>query len=468
MGKNNLTSAPIIMQHELTAKCNNQCGFCYNPERCLTAFEPRATDKEKNILVARESVKKGVMAICLTGGEPLLMGDHFFEVLEIYKNAGCYTSINSNGRLITSEIAKRLAFEGLDSALISIHGTEKLHNRMVGDEAFDETVSGIENLICAGVHVVPNFVTTAKNVHGLEDTGKMLLNLGIQSMTSTPFLPSWGAKSHEEFLLQVEHYRKYFEGIRCVRNLGIKVDSTLPIPPCVLIKIFPEEWNEFLDVLSPRVCMAGRSFGVVSPDGYFRSCIQAPYLEKFGGNVINDYDESWKNSNKWAEMKLIPDECKECTVLDVCGGGCRTGCMWDNAGSVKGSTMYMGTALTEKEAEPFLKRAAIPIKTNKTSGFRFKKNVKFRNEGWGWVVFNPDNQSFTILSSKPENMFVASEKVVNVLSAMGAVEGTESGDFLQKCDVLSANVLLPRLGQNLIDCKKVYYLRADTGERYYF
>jgi len=34
----NATSTPLIQQHELTWQCNNNCLFCYNPERCLPTF----------------------------------------------------------------------------------------------------------------------------------------------------------------------------------------------------------------------------------------------------------------------------------------------------------------------------------------------------------------------------------------------------------------------------------------------
>ena len=77
------TTAPIIQQQELTTNCNNACKFCYNPERCIEAFEPRSEEKQRNIKVAELSVKKGVMAVCPTGGEPFLVGNHLFDILRI-------------------------------------------------------------------------------------------------------------------------------------------------------------------------------------------------------------------------------------------------------------------------------------------------------------------------------------------------------------------------------------------------
>jgi len=192
-----ITKAPIIQQHELTMLCNNRCGFCYNPVRCLKVLESSKEDRHRNIRIAEISIEKGVMAVCLTGGEPLLAGNHFYEVLSTYRQAGCYLSINTNGRLVTPRVADRLSSLGLKSALISLHGTCDLHNSMVGEKnAFQETWRGIENFRASGVRVVPNFVATAKNIHGLFAVGQELAKAGFKFMTATPFLPSWRAASH--------------------------------------------------------------------------------------------------------------------------------------------------------------------------------------------------------------------------------------------------------------------------------
>jgi len=475
------TKAPVIQQHELTYRCNDNCKICYNIERCMKIFQPSKEDRQKNLLVAETSIQKGVLAACPTGGEPLLVGEHLFDVLDIYKQAGCYTSINSNGRLITKKSSKKLAQTKLNSALISIHGIGGLHNEMVGDQnAFSETWQGIVNLREVGISVTPNFVATAKNIHGLLDVGKSLSKIKIHSMTVTPFLPSWGFASHKQFVMRKNHYQIYFDAVREIRKLGIKIDSTLPIPPCVLIKLFPDSWRGFIDVHSPRVCMAGKSFGVVSPAGYFRACIQAPPMDNFGGNILNNYTQSWKNANQWAEKKLLPDECLKCEALDICGGGCRTSCLWENHGSIKGTTMYMGEPLNKEQASIFIER--IKVKSLKTSSYyKWRKNIKSRDEGWGVIIFNPRNQSFTVLSTEFKNQSsfknssftIASSKVAKTLLAIGAIRKTQpleqkTSQFSNQVKVLPANRMFPRLAASL-NCKnEIYCLRSDTGERYFF
>ncbi|MFA4942094.1 MAG: radical SAM protein [Patescibacteria group bacterium] len=474
------TSAPIIQQHELTSKCNNNCGFCYNPERCWSKISlPRQEDIKRNLEIAQLSVDKGVMAVCLTGGEPFLMGKHLFDVLSIYQKAGCYTSINSNGRLITMDIAEKLAKIGLNSALISIHGIEEQHDQMVGiNNAFSETVLGIKNLMAAGIHVIPNFVATAKNIDQLKDVGKLIKIIGLKSMTATPFLPSWAAPDHEQFIMQRDHYRRYFQALEEIELMGVKIDSTLPIPPCVLLKFFPNDWKKYLKVLSPRVCMAGKSFGVVSPDGFFRSCIQAPYLEEYGGEVLNNYDQSWKNANAWADKKLLPEECLKCEALSVCGGGCRTSCLWENEGSAHGKTMYMGESLTAEEAEPFISRTAVWTK-HVAPFYGWEEEIKIRQEKWGMIVFNPRNQSFCLLNKafnkylKAKQMIILDLRTLEVLQAVGAIKKVEYSPSQGEITIvpetakrLPAEDLLPRLAKGLSENQPRQF-RADTGERFF-
>ncbi|MFA6397609.1 MAG: radical SAM protein [Candidatus Paceibacterota bacterium] len=472
------TKAPIIQQHELLPNCNNNCGFCYNPERCWKqTFTPRKEDENLNLKITELSISKGIMASCLTGGEPTLVPKHLLNLLQIYKNVGCYKSINSNGRLIDKSLAKKLKDVDLNSALISIHGVGQLHNYMVGDNnAFIETKNGIANLMEAGIHVVPNFVATAKNIHGLEDVGIMLLKMGLNFMTVTPFLPSWATPEHEQYIMQTENYRKYFEVISKIGKLGMKIDSTLPIPPCVLIKFFPDNWVDYLEVLSPRVCMAGKSFGVISPDGMFRSCIQAPYFETYGGNVVDEYEKSWKRSNKWADLKLLPKECLECKALSVCGGGCRTSCLWENNGSPFGKTMYMDKPLSETEAQYFIKRTEVKIES-KNGPYAWQPQIKMRDEGWGIIIFNSNNQSFCLLASefrkylKTESLDIQDKHTTEVLLSFGAINKTDKISNItvipNEIKSLPANIIFPRLADGLTN-DIVRELRSDTGERLRF
>jgi len=469
----NGTVAPIIQQHEITFKCNENCKMCYNQERCISHFIPRIEDVKRNLEINKVSLKKGVMAVCYTGGEPFLMEEHLYELLYEAKENGSYTSINSNGRLIYQKSAEKLKELKLDSALISIHGVGTLNDKVVNVKgSYKERLRGIKFLLQQGIAVTPNFVASAQNVHGLVNMGHVLIDLGIKSMTATPFLPSHGSPKHKKLLLSPEQYRIMFDSILQLRNAGMRIDSTLPIPPCVLVKLFPNDWEKYLEVHSPRVCMAGKSFGVISPDAMFRSCIQAPYLPEFGGDMLENYETSWANANTWADMKLIPQKCIDCPGLSICGGGCRTGCMWDNDGSPCGTTMYIGDALTNEQAEVFKKRISYKATGSYeelNSVYEIKEGIKLRKESFGTIIFNPQYQSFTIVKDLLPGdsiLKVTDITTLSILHAIGAIKKSDKTSA-KEVSTLPGNVLLPRMAQNFKDPSTYYCLRADTGERYY-
>lgn len=61
--------------------------------------------------------------IRFTGGEPLVH-NKIYEFISLAHKLGMYTSIGTNGTLITIEEAKKLKLVGLNKTIVSIDGTE--------------------------------------------------------------------------------------------------------------------------------------------------------------------------------------------------------------------------------------------------------------------------------------------------------------------------------------------------------
>jgi len=178
-------------------------------------------------------------------------------------------------------------------------------------------------------------------------------------------------------------------------------------------------------------------------------------------------------------MELIPEICVKCPGLSICGGGCRTGCMWDNNGSVSGTTMYIGEALTQQQADIFKKRVSHPLDTKGyhtqfTDNYFIKKDIKIRQESFGTIVFNPKIQSFAIVDKYIENgksFKITDAKTFSILKAIGAIDNCIPHDDpprMEEVKSIAGNILFPRLGNDLNAVDTYYCLRADTGEKYYF
>lgn len=480
--------SPLITQFEITPDCNNNCPMCYNfwvnPRgsdagnvlRRKTPLNTKRIFDLMNVLAENE-----VQAVCFTGGEPLMTPEILFSLLGEAKSPGMYTSINSNGRLIDKNVARTFRSAGLNSALVSLHGdSAECHGETVGvREAFEETLRGIENLLEAGVRTTVNYVATQKNVGRIVETARMLRGRGVRNMTVTPLLPFPGVREHEKWAMQKEQFKAYFDSLVEAKDLGLKVDSTLPVAPCILTNLYPQDYRRYLEVLSPRICGAGVTFMVVSPQGFNRACIQAPELKEFGGDIAEDFKQAWKNAGRWAKRSLLVDKCREdCYALPVCGGGCRTSSLAQN-GSVRGKTMYMGEPLSKEDAIPFIERIEVPV--DKTLR-RFRKNpkVNFRKEEFGGVLFNPERQAAVVLTHTgvqgwqqlPQEFKIdCYEGDVAVLYAAGMLAESDRTRLPWRNPSISiayASQLFPRLGHNLPYDNKVRMLRADTGERIYF
>ena len=143
--------------------CNQQCLFC-----------TVANDGEKELSgkEARDAIKKIAAhgkAISFTGGEPTTRSD-LAQLLAFAKGSGIETvELQTNALLVGKEQARRLRAVGLDSAFVSLHSHKKsVSERLVGRKGtFLKTISGIRNLIAAGVATTISHVVTTANCGGL-------------------------------------------------------------------------------------------------------------------------------------------------------------------------------------------------------------------------------------------------------------------------------------------------------------
>jgi len=122
---------PIFGSADVTNFCNLKCRHCYwwlnrKLHKELGADEWRS--------VVRENfVKKGVISISLTGGEPLLRPDVIEAILEEMKWRS--VSIVTNGALPLVDFDVRY--------FISIDGTERIHNRIRGMEIYKKVKQNV-------------------------------------------------------------------------------------------------------------------------------------------------------------------------------------------------------------------------------------------------------------------------------------------------------------------------------------
>jgi len=158
-----------------TERCNSRCLMCSQP--------PRAVDDGyliEEILEAIPLMSPGTKEICITGGEPTLLGNRFLDVIEATKRWLPKTSLHvlSNGRLFSLDFARDIAAIHHPDLMIGIplySDIASKHDFIVQARgAFDQAIRGIMNLERCKQKVEIRFVIHKQTFERLPQTARFI------------------------------------------------------------------------------------------------------------------------------------------------------------------------------------------------------------------------------------------------------------------------------------------------------
>lgn len=123
---------PVAMQFELTSRCNLRCKHCYN--RSGENRAPDAMTGDYWVAFAKKLVKQGgLFEVTISGGEPLLLGDKLFEMMDVLHADNTTFNLISNGYLFDKKILNRLKKYRFYWIQISLDSySSKLHDEFRG------------------------------------------------------------------------------------------------------------------------------------------------------------------------------------------------------------------------------------------------------------------------------------------------------------------------------------------------
>lgn len=166
------------------------------------------------------------------GGEPTLRKD-LGRLIRAAVTIGHEAVLVSNGRRFAyDKYARSTVDAGTHRFVVYLHSAEaEVHNRLVGDEAFEQTVQGIRNLRRFGANVTVHCLVTRENVHGLEALVDLCLahRLGLHLAPVGTDLP----RGAELALPVAECARRVEEALLYARKSGME-DSRISFEhlPC--------------------------------------------------------------------------------------------------------------------------------------------------------------------------------------------------------------------------------------------
>ena len=313
----NCFSFADIVYVELTRSCNLRCRHCLNSSG--DALDNQLNYEEFKDMILKFS-EAGIQEIRFTGGEPLVF-PKVFDLIKLCTELGIFTSIGTNGTLITKNIAQKLKLAGLKKAIVSIDGTEKKHDYIRGEGNYKKAMDGIDNLIELGIDVRINSVIMKENTDDVIEFARQI-NDKKQSLFIRRFIESGRGTNLKDNMLTKEDYEyvrnelkkeletgKYVNG-HYLRNKDEVVDSRIHIP----FKI-------------KDGCKAGERALVITPEGNIHLC---GFLAAQGfppvGNIRNVSD--WENY--WYEIhnkNILEDLEYSLTKYNEISGIQKTNCL---------------------------------------------------------------------------------------------------------------------------------------------
>ncbi len=314
---------------ELTALCNQKCGYCYNGWREDAGKSVGSADGAQLLQrLGRLFTAWEVDHVTLTGGEPLLH-PQLFEVLELCAAERVGVQIISNGGIVTEAMARRLGEQRLRFIQVTLNGPDaELHERHVGEGHFAKTLRGVRLLQQAGVPVVGCVVVTRLNARRVGEIFALWRSLGVQHIAFSRFSPAGFAVAQvAELLPGREDLIEALKQAHAFAEQGMVVSSTMPIPPCAVeIEEFPK--------ISFGFCAVGSAAGqelALSPRGQLRHCTLHQGALFGGRDVLDDSLDlaSLPHSDELTSYrKEVPDLCRGCAHEHTCGGGCGAAAEW--------------------------------------------------------------------------------------------------------------------------------------------
>jgi MoaA/NifB/PqqE/SkfB family radical SAM enzyme len=174
---------PLVINGMISGNCNMSCKFCFGQ------FHSSQLTKKDKLFILDQIAKHKIPKLVLTGGEPLLDKD-VIEILEKAYSNGIFTSLHTNGLLLTESFIQKIKkFVGRIS--LPLDGSSNYMNYLMRGE--DNYFSKIEKLVDILKREQISFsIKTVASKKNLKDFGKMaevMLNFQPKVWLITEFRP---------------------------------------------------------------------------------------------------------------------------------------------------------------------------------------------------------------------------------------------------------------------------------------
>ncbi len=259
---------------ELTAKCNFRCPYCY----CVWHEYPALAKPELNTdgwkAVIDKCAEDGVEDILFTGGEALLRDD-LFAIIDHARRAmpKCQLSLFTNASRLTEPLIAKFKRRRVSLAT-SLQGL-RTYGEMTGTRrSYRHLLAVLARAAEMKWPIAVSMTITRANMEEAADMFAAAALSGAKSIQLGPMMLGGRAAARNDLMITREEWAAVKERIRALP------DGRVPYTFC----------DEFIcecradtprDLLakwadpSHKPCPAGKSFGVIGPNGLYRTCLHS-------------------------------------------------------------------------------------------------------------------------------------------------------------------------------------------------
>ncbi|BAK48450.1 hypothetical protein CXIVA_24830 [Clostridium sp. SY8519] len=280
------------LQFELTSRCNAFCRHCYNNSGAENIVKDEMTSKEwirfSNYLVEHG----GIFECIISGGEPLLIGNDIFKIMDILHDDGTIFTFLTNGFLLDTEKIHKLEKYKYHWLQISIDGLrEEYHDWFRNCKgSWKKAVEAAKKVSESNIPLKIAHCVTPTNINEIGAMCDFAFSIGAKEIIAGELSLSGRTFLNRELLL-TDIQRK--EMISIIHEKQEQYNGKMRIKSSNSVKKGLERHREI-----PYSNAVIRSNGDIRLDG------MAPFVV---GNILkDDFAAVWKNRIKdsWEDKRV--------------------------------------------------------------------------------------------------------------------------------------------------------------------
>jgi radical SAM protein with 4Fe4S-binding SPASM domain len=193
---------PLEGNIDLTYRCNNNCRHCWLRIPPSNHEDPRELSADEIKGIVDQARRLGCRTWNISGGEPMLRPD-FAEIFDYITGRSSSYGLNTNGTLITPEIARLMRRKGVK--LVALYGaTAEVHDHITRNQgSFQALMTGLSCLKKIGADFTVQIVPMRDNYHHLNEMKQLAQSLSSKHRIGAAwlYLSACGDKEKNEEIL---------------------------------------------------------------------------------------------------------------------------------------------------------------------------------------------------------------------------------------------------------------------------